>query len=92
MRYESAAVTNGAEFIEVPMTGDWRYDLKGIRAAVNDRTKLVFIANPDNPTGTYNNSDALERFMESVPQDVLIVVDEAYYEYVDATDYPETLG
>jgi histidinol-phosphate aminotransferase len=59
--------------------------------AVNDRTKLIFIANPNNPTGTYATRSALEGFMAAVPEDVVVVVDEAYFEYVGAADYPNTM-
>jgi len=77
--------------IAVPTDEDFRHDLEAMAQAVNEKTKLVFIANPNNPTGTYNSADKLERFMETVPQNVLVAVDEAYYEYVDASDYPQTI-
>ena len=77
--------------IAIPVDADFRHDLAGMAAAVNDRTKFVFICNPNNPTGTYNTESELLGFLDAVPQDVLVVVDEAYFEYVDAPDYPRTL-
>ncbi len=58
------------------------HDLPAMSAAINERTRLVFIANPNNPTGTLLPADALEAFIEALPSSVLCVLDEAYYEYV----------
>lgn len=66
------------------------HDLDALRALVNARTRVVFIANPNNPTGTWLRAAELEAFIRDVPPQVLIVVDEAYFEYVDETDYPDT--
>ena len=63
---------------------DWGHDLEAMRAAITDRTRLVFIANPNNPTGTWLSAAALEAFLESVPAEVIVVVDEAYHEYAAA--------
>jgi len=60
------------------------HDLDAIAAAIEDDTRLVYLANPNNPTGTWFTDDALDSFLARVPRDVLIVVDEAYHEYVDA--------
>ena len=64
------------------------HDLDAMRAAVTERTPLCFIANPNNPTGTWVGSDALAGFLTSLPQHVLVLIDEAYYEYVDEPGYP----
>ena len=77
----------GAEYIEVPMK-DFRYDLKGILNRITERTKLIFIANPNNPTGTYVTRDEVEDFLTKVPKDVIICFDEAYFDFVDAKDFP----
>lgn len=69
----------------------WGSDLDGMLAAINARTRVVFIANPNNPTGTYSDVVSLKRFVLSVPQHVLVVIDEAYFEYVDKQDYPNAL-
>lgn len=68
---------------------DWGHDLDAMRAAITPRTRLVFIANPNNPTGTWLKASALEDFIRSLPDHVLVVVDEAYFEYVRETDYPD---
>ncbi len=67
------------------------HDLDAMMAEISPRTRLVFIANPNNPTGTWVTRDALERFIRAVPEQVAIVVDEAYFEYVDEADYPNAL-
>ncbi len=63
-----------------------------MRAAVNARTRLVFIANPNNPTGTWLAAGELEAFIQSMPAHVLVVVDEAYFEYVNEAAYPNTIA
>ncbi|MGH8556349.1 MAG: histidinol-phosphate transaminase [Methylococcales bacterium] len=68
------------------------HDLEAMRSLVNDRTGLVFIANPNNPTGTYVPETSLYGFIESLPDHVICVVDEAYFEYVEQDDFPDTLG
>ena len=79
-----------ATAVVVPMQND-THDLSAMAAAITDRTKVIFIANPNNPTGTMNTADETTAFMEQVPDDVLVVFDEAYYEYVLRSDYPQTL-
>jgi len=74
----------------VPLTSDDKHDLPAMAAAVNDRTKLVLVCNPNNPTGTYNTVDEFRTFLEAIPGNVIVGVDEAYYEYVAAGDYPQT--
>lgn len=80
--YRLAAALFGARTVAVP-DRDYRFDLDGILNAVTDRTRVIFIANPNNPTGTLVTQDAIERFMARVPKDVVIVFDEAYYEYLE---------
>ncbi len=69
---------------------DWGHDLDAMRAAVNARTRLVFIANPNNPTGTWLKRGELESFVRDLPPHVLVAVDEAYFEYVGEAEYPDT--
>ncbi|MEN8005440.1 MAG: histidinol-phosphate transaminase [Candidatus Krumholzibacteriota bacterium] len=76
----------------VPLTADDKHDLGAMAAAVNDRTKLVIVCNPNNPTGTYNTLDEFKAFLEEIPPNVIVAVDEAYFEYVSATDYPQTMA
>jgi histidinol-phosphate aminotransferase len=66
------------------------HDLDAMSSLVGPDTRLVFIANPNNPTGTWLESDALETFISSLPAHVIVVVDEAYFEYVDKQSYPDT--
>ena len=79
-----------ATAVVVPMVND-THDLSAMAAAITDKTKIIFIANPNNPTGTMVTTDETAAFMEQVPEDVLVVFDEAYYEYVARSDYPQTL-
>jgi histidinol-phosphate aminotransferase len=81
----------GARAVEVPAR-DWAHDLDAMRAAITPRTRLIFIANPNNPTGTWLRRAALEAFLDKVPGSVIVVVDEAYFEYVEASDYPNTVA
>jgi len=73
---------------------DWGHDLEAMAQAVTDRTRLVFIANPNNPTGTYLTADKLKGFIAGLPRHVIVVVDEAYFEYahdprMQADGYPD---
>jgi len=68
------------------------HDLDAMLAAIDADTRVVFIANPNNPTGTWLARAALRSFVERVPQDVVVVIDEAYFEYVDEADYPDASG
>jgi histidinol-phosphate aminotransferase len=70
---------------------DFRVDLPAMRSAVNDKTRIVFICNPNNPTSTYSTAGELDTFLDGLPEDVLVVLDEAYYDYVNATDYPDSM-
>lgn len=92
VRYEAAAILNEARCHLVPLTSDWVHDLDAMAARVNERTRLVFIANPNNPTGTIVTRTALDRFLQGLPPRVITVLDEAYYEYAAADpDYPSGL-
>lgn len=79
-----------ATAVVVPMVKH-THDLSAMASAITDKTKVIFVANPNNPTGTMVTADETTAFMERVPNDVLVVFDEAYYEYVDRSDYPQTL-
>ena len=81
----------GAKAVISPMP-DYTHDLRDMHSRITDRTKIVFIANPNNPTGTMVKRDEVEWFLDNVPEDVLIVIDEAYFEYVDDPAYPDTLA
>src|SRR5262245_17295046 len=89
--YRMAAMAYGVPFTAVPVVND-THDLDAMAKAVTSKTRLVFIANPNNPTGTYVGRAALERFLREVPAEVIVAVDEAYAEYADAPDYPSALA
>ncbi len=68
---------------------EMRHDLDAMAECITVRTKIVFIANPNNPTGTMNTKAEMDRFLERVPGHVIVAVDEAYFEYVTHADYPD---
>ena len=80
----------GAVPVRVPLR-DGRFDLEALLAAITPRTKLVFVATPNNPTGTMTTRDELDAYFERVPEHVVTVVDQAYFEYVDDPDYPDAV-
>jgi histidinol-phosphate aminotransferase len=88
--YVIYARKQGAETTLVPLV-DHRYDLEALLAAVTPRTKLVYVCHPNNPTGTMNTVDELDAYFERVPEHVLTVVDQAYFEYIDRPDYPDAV-
>jgi histidinol-phosphate aminotransferase len=81
----------GASVIQVPLT-DQTFDLDAMLAAVTERTRLIFVCNPNNPTSTVVAPDALARFIQAVPSHILIAVDEAYVEYIRDGMVPDSLG
>ena len=81
----------GRQMLLAPLRDD-RYDLGALAGLVDLRTKLVFIANPNNPSGTYVPHRALLAFLDRIPRSVIVVLDEAYAEYVDAPDFPDSLS
>ena len=86
--YVLDAIKLGAETTCVPLA-DHRYNPEAILAAVTPRTKLVYLCNPNNPTGTMITRDEIDAYFERVPDNVLTVLDEAYFEYVEESDYPD---
>ena len=81
----------GCQGIGVPCR-DYRLDLPAMRAAVDANTRVVFVCNPNNPTSTYVTAREVDEFVDRLPDDVLVVMDEAYIDYVDAPDYPNSLA
>jgi histidinol-phosphate aminotransferase len=81
----------GATPVRVPLTED-TFDLMALLDAVTARTKLVFIATPNNPTGTMSSRQQLDAYFDAVPEHVLTVLDQAYFEYVDDPDYPDAIA
>lgn len=80
----------GGRSVEVPLK-NYTHDLNAMGDAVTSKTRIVFVANPNNPTGTINRRDEFDRLMKRVPDGVLLVVDEAYYEYVTDRDYADSM-
>jgi histidinol-phosphate aminotransferase len=78
--YSMAVQAAGGRLIEAPMRDD-RFDLEAILAAIDSSTRIIFLANPNNPTGTVLEAGVVERFLEQVPAHVVVVLDEAYYEF-----------
>lgn len=71
----------------VTQAKEWGHDLAAMLSAITDKTKLIFIANPNNPTGTWLDNDTLTNFLNSVPSSVIVVLDEAYYEFASHSQY-----
>jgi histidinol-phosphate aminotransferase len=86
--YRLATVCAGGELVTVPAK-KFGADLEGMLAAITDRTRTLFIANPNNPTGTWVAESELTDFLDRVPPNVWVVLDEAYFEYIDDAEYPD---
>jgi histidinol-phosphate aminotransferase len=87
-QYKHNCEIEGAVSIEVPLK-DGKHDLPGMLAKINERTKIVWVCNPNNPTGTMVTRAELNDFLKQVPQHVLVVLDEAYIEYTDSVEFPD---
>ncbi|MFC4735886.1 histidinol-phosphate transaminase [Bacillus daqingensis] len=90
-QYRHNALIEGAEIKEVPLQ-DGFHDLDAMAEEVDSSTKIVFVCNPNNPSGTHTGAEKFRAFMNQIPKDVIVVSDEAYHEYVDTEDYPDTLS
>jgi len=90
-QYRHNSVIEGAEVREVPLTEKGEHDLAKMLEAIDENTSVIWICNPNNPTGVYLNDESIRSFLKQVPSDCLVVMDEAYYEYVTEKDYPITL-
>ncbi|MDI6606080.1 MAG: histidinol-phosphate transaminase, partial [Candidatus Omnitrophota bacterium] len=91
LEYKIIAQSNGRRIIEVPLRY-YKYDLDAISKRVDKKTKLIFISNPNNPTGTYVTNYEIKAFMDSLPKSVLVVSDEAYDTFIDVDDFPNSLS
>lgn len=89
--YPLATASTGATYKTVPMREGYDFDLDAIAAAVDDNTRIIFLGNPNNPTGTIYRRTDWQRFLAKVPQRVVIVADEAYFEFVRDHDYPDSI-
>jgi histidinol-phosphate aminotransferase len=88
--YVLDAIKLGAHPVRVPLK-DHRYDLDALLGAITERTKLVYVCHPNNPTGTMNTRAELDTFLDQVPSHVLTVIDQAYFEYIDDPEYPDAI-
>ncbi|MFP5332019.1 MAG: pyridoxal phosphate-dependent aminotransferase, partial [Acidimicrobiia bacterium] len=84
--YRLASTLSMSDRVEVPLV-DHRHDLDGLAEAIRPDTTVVYVCNPNNPTGTHVSADELAAFVERIPERVLVVIDEAYHEYATAGDY-----
>jgi len=89
--YPIGTAVSGAESITVPLDRDARHDLEAMRRAVRDDTTVFYLCNPNNPTGTHVSGAAVETLIDDLPDDILIVVDEAYAEFATAADYASAI-
>lgn len=91
IRFRQQSLLMGARVIEIPMV-DWTHDLETMARAASARTKLIFVANPNNPTGTYNTEDEVRRLLKAVPRTALVILDEAYCQFAEDWDgYPTSV-
>lgn len=84
--YPHLAAMTGATAVEIPLTEDHKHDLPAMREAITERTKMILICNPNNPTGTFVDHDLVADFVNDIPDDVCVVIDEAYIEFVEGTE------
>lgn len=89
--YKLAIKAVGANAIEVPATSGFAHDLDAILTSIQPNTKLIFLANPNNPTGTYFDHQALLDFLAKVPKGIIVVLDEAYVEYFEPDEYTSSI-
>ncbi len=89
--YSMIVQAAGGKNVIIPLS-EWRHDLPKMASCINEKTRLIFIASPNNPTGTINTQDEMDEFMQKVPSHVIVVVDQAYFEYVTSPEYPDCLS
>lgn len=89
--YEFASQIMGAKIIKIPLK-NYAYNLKRMLQEINKNTKIIFLANPNNPTGTIFHSDELISLLDKTKNKILVVLDEAYYDYVISRNYPDSLA
>jgi histidinol-phosphate aminotransferase len=89
--FQVLAKSRGVKYRTVPYR-DWHYDLPALAACINSNTKIIYLANPNNPTGTIFTRHEFDQFYQHVPERVLIILDEAYFEYAkDNPKYPDSM-
>jgi histidinol-phosphate aminotransferase len=90
--YEWVAIFSGFEARLVPLTDHYEFDDEGMLSRIDKRTKIIFICNPNNPTGTYWTKERVRSFLNRIDNRQIVVVDEAYFEFVEAEDYPDGIS
>ncbi|MCM8796139.1 MAG: histidinol-phosphate transaminase [Candidatus Omnitrophica bacterium] len=90
LEYKIISQVHGRKVTTVPLR-NFKYDLEAIKKKINPKTKVVFISNPNNPTGTYVTQYEIEEFLHDLPEDLLVVFDEAYDVFIDVDDFPKSL-
>lgn len=90
--YEIVTAMHGGKTIMLPPTSDYAYDLDAILDHIGERTRLIFLNNPNNPSGLHINRAALDHFLARVPHHVIVVLDEAYADFADAEDFPDSMA
>ncbi len=89
-RYDPAAQIGPSKLIKVPLDSNYRHDLPAMAKAATERTKLLWIANPNNPTGTIVRKSEVDQLLKDLPEQVVVVLDEAYYEFAEGQeDFPD---
>ena len=90
-RYDPAAQLSPSRLIKVPLDAEYRHDLTAMAKATTENTKLIWIANPNNPTGTIVRKPEFDQFLKDIPENVVVVLDEAYFEFADGVaDFPNS--
>ncbi len=89
--YDRFTLTMRATLVKTPLK-DYCLDLDAMAAAITDKTRLIFVCNPNNPTATIVTADEVDAFLKKVPDRVLVIFDEAYYDFVESAEYPDTLA
>lgn len=89
--YKIATLASNHEGVEIEADDRFGHDLDAFLAAIDEKTKIIYIANPNNPTSTLLDQAAMDRFIEQVPDDILVIIDEAYFEFVENPDYADSM-
>lgn len=88
--YDTAVRSTGANPVTIPLK-DYTHNLEAMKTAITEKTKIIWICNPNNPTGTMITADEQDAFLQAVPSNVVVVLDEAYYEFAQGDAYPESI-
>ncbi len=90
--YKNMIENEGGITIDIPLKpNDYTIDVEAILAGINNKTRLIFLTNPNNPTGTYTNKNSIDYLIENLPDDIVVVYDEVYYHFIDVFDFPRAI-